>query len=59
MKYDAYWEDEGHENSRPSSAEYQLVRKDNQSNVVKTITLTSANADSNDSHHLIHLKDYH
>lgn len=53
FKFDAYWEDEGHENNRPSSAEYYLYRKDNQNNILKTITLTSANADPNDSHHWI------
>ena len=51
LKFDAYWEDEGHENLRPASAEYQLFRKDNQNDVVKSVTLTSANADSSDSHH--------
>ena len=53
LKFDAYWEDEGHENNRPSSAEYQLFRKDNQNEVLKTVTLTSTNADSSDSHHWI------
>ena len=51
FKFDAYWEDEGNENLRPTSAEYYLYRKDNQNNVLKTITLTSANADPNDSYH--------
>jgi len=53
FKFDAYWEDEGKENNRPSSAEYYLYRKDNQNDIVKTVTLTNANADSNDSYHWI------
>ena len=53
FKFDAYWEDERNENNRPDSAEYYLYRKDNQNDIVKTVTLTSANADSNDSYHWI------
>ena len=53
LKFDAYWEDEGHESNRPTSSEYYLYRKDNQNNIVKTITLTNSNADPNDSNHWI------
>ena len=53
LKFDKYWEDEGYENYRPNSSEYYLYRKDNQNNVLKTITLTSANVDPSDSYHWI------
>ncbi len=53
LKFDKYWEDEGHENLRPSSSEFYLYKKNDQNNILKTITLTSSNVDSSDSSHWI------
>ena len=53
LKFDKYWEDEGYENYRPNSSEYYLYKKENQNDALKTITLTSNNADPNDSYHWI------
>ncbi len=53
LMFDKYWEDEGHEDLRPSSSEYYLYRKDDQNNVIKTVTLTSSNADPNNSYHWV------
>ncbi len=51
LNFDKYWDDDGYETNRPSSSEFYLYRKDDQNNIIKTVTLSRANADSNDSSH--------
>ena len=51
LNFDKYWDDDGYETNRPSSSEFYLYRKDDQNSIIKTVTLTSTNADVNDSSH--------
>ncbi len=53
VKFDKYWEDEGFENLRPTSSEFYLYDKNDQTTKLAKITLDQDDYDPNDSNHMI------
>ena len=47
--FEIHWDDSDYENNRPESITYNLFNILDENTIVSTITLTSANVDSNDT----------